>query len=159
MATSTPDSWYVSAYWAVYRFFRFNRFATPTRVYREVKWFIQRGSRGWADCDVWSIDWYLNRWMPDALRRLKATKHGIPGNMFPEGPEYVKDCGNPNDAAWVIAEARWDGIMNKMIAGFEAAQRINEMTNFDDPVLRKADEAACEEGLKLFVEYYFDLWD
>jgi len=157
MATSTPkDAWYVSAYWAIYRFFRWGRFSTPRRIYKEIKWFIQRGSRGWADRDVWSLDWYLNTWMPDALRRLRDTKIGTPFACFPEGPEYIKPCGNPTKEAHEIAEKNWDTIINKMIAGFEAAHRLNEMSNWDN---RDEDQKIFDEGMKLFHEYYFNLWD
>lgn len=30
----------------------------------------QRGRRGWADSDCWSLDWYLSSWMGDALHHL-----------------------------------------------------------------------------------------
>ena len=51
------------------------------QCYLHVKWFIQRGWRGYADCDVWSIDWYLCGWLPGALRQLANNVHGVPGDM------------------------------------------------------------------------------
>jgi len=29
------------------------------RIFKEIKWFWQRGKRGWADCDVWGFQDYL----------------------------------------------------------------------------------------------------
>jgi len=26
---------------------------------RKIKWFIQRGKRGWADCDAWDFNTYV----------------------------------------------------------------------------------------------------
>ena len=48
----------------------------------EVKWFYQRGSRGWSDRSAWSIDtWLVDNLIP-MLERLKRDKHGTPSSMF-----------------------------------------------------------------------------
>jgi hypothetical protein len=182
-----PHPWYTRVYWAIVRFWSHHWLCNPADVYRNVKWFIQRGRRGWADCDTWSLDYYLNGWMPDALRHLKAHKHGTPLSVFPTDPEYIKDCGNPTDEAEAIAIARWDAIMDKMIAGFEASWRINdglyekELGEYpmrrpdgvsrdawdkvkDDRMaasrlLEQRDAKIMEEGLALFIKFYHSLWD
>lgn len=74
---------------------------------RYVKWFVQRGSRGWADSDVWSVDWYLLKILPPMLRRLKNTKNGIPAGI-------IEDHDTNGQA-----EARWDKVMDELIEGFE----------------------------------------
>jgi hypothetical protein len=183
----SKDPWYTRVYWVIYRFFRNTIIFHPTEMYSEVKWFIQRGKRGWADRDVWSLDYYLNGWMPEALRHLKKTKHGTPMSMFPSEPEYIKPCGNPTDAAHEIAIARWDATMDKMIAAFEASRRMDEGLYEDElgayplrrpkgvskedwkkvgddrykasRLLEERDQKIFEEGMKLFVEHYRSLWD
>ena len=57
---------------------------TKTKIYNtiedfflEIKWFIQRGQRGWSDRDSWSIDWWLSEIMPSILIKLKNSKAGI----------------------------------------------------------------------------------
>jgi len=165
-------------YWAVYRFFRWN-VGTPRDWYRSVKWGIQRVRRGWSDRDTWSLDWYLSGWLPSALRHLKETKHGIPLSVFPSGPEYTKECGDPTDDAYKIAEARWDAIMDKIIAGFEASARIQdglyeaELGEYplqrpkkvhEDRMLavrklEERDQKLFEDGMVLFTAHYFSLWD
>jgi hypothetical protein len=159
----------------------------PENAYYAIKWFIQRGARGWADRDTWSLDYHLNTWMPDVLRRMKAHKHGVSFAFFPEGPEYIDETGNPTDKAFEIATARYDEVMNKMIAGFEAGRRIDdgiyeaELGLYpcrrpegmgqetwhkvkDDHfnalrALEARDQALLEEGLVLFAKYYQTLND
>src|SRR5208282_4063004 len=76
------------------------------------------------DCDTWSLDWYLAGWLPAALRHLKKHKHGIPIGMF-DGLATDED-GNPAKGTWPVAEKRWDDVMDKVAAGFEAWTRQNE---------------------------------
>jgi len=172
-------------YWAVYRFWANHWLCNPRSVYREIKWFVQRGRRGWADCDTWSLDNYLSRWLPDALRHLKTTRHGIPCEMFDGLPTNAE--GYHDDAEFAIAAARWDAIMNKMVAGFEAWNRIQdglyegELGEYpmrrpdgvsredwkktkDDRfkasrLLEERDKEIFDEGMKLFSAHFGSLWD
>lgn len=48
---------------------------------RRVKWFIQRGRRGWADCDVWNFDTYLARVIGEGAAKLRDISHGHPGEL------------------------------------------------------------------------------
>src|ERR1700739_4230613 len=183
------DPWFVDAYYSVRRFLLHNRWISPFRIYRELRWFIQRGRRGWADCDTWSLDNYIDGWMPDALRYLKEHKHGTPGSMF-----TAEDCiaegdwqGNPSEEGHVRAAARWDAIMDKMIAAFEAHRKQDHgiyeeelgtsplsrpagvsaeawATNKDDrfersKLLDKHYEEVWQEGAALFIKHYSSLWD
>jgi hypothetical protein len=174
----------VDVYYAFRRFFVYG-WGNPRNACREVFWFFQRGRRGWAACDVWSLDDYLSGWLPDALRRLKMTKHGVPSSMFE--PEDCDKYGNPSEAGWKAGEARWDATMDKMIAGFEADRRAQEglyegelgSYPLDRPsgvsadawekvrddrfrasqALTERDLKLADEGLALFVKHYRNLWD
>jgi hypothetical protein len=183
------QSRFMDAYYATRRFFLYNAWVNPARAYREIKWFIQRGRRGWADCDVWSLDNYLNGWLPNALRCLKEQKQGIPSSMFePEDCIAEGDWqGNPSEEGMVRAEARWDAIMDKMIVGFEADERsqnglyqeelgdypmdrpsgvaadtwekVKHDRHFAIEALRERDRKLAEEGMTLFIKHYQSLWD
>jgi hypothetical protein len=162
-------------------------YLSPSTYYYYVKYKWQRAQRGWADCDVWSLDGYLIEWLPDALQRLKDTKHGIPGDMFPDGPEYLNADGYANKLGWKIATDKWNSAMTKMIEGFRAKKRAEEM---DYPELgpfphepemfttrgfqlsaeqkdyyarlrplQEADEQKFKLALKLFTEHFESLWD
>jgi hypothetical protein len=174
----------VDAYYAVWRFFHYG-YGDPRNIYRDIKWFIQRGRRGWADCDVWSLDDYLNGWLPAALRRLKEKKHGVPNSVVE--PEDCDEHGGVSEAGMERAVARWDAIMDKMIAGFEADKRMQdglyeeELGQYPltrpsgvsadawlkvkdnhmaaERVLTERDKAIAEEGLALFIKHYHSLWD
>jgi hypothetical protein len=176
--------WYVDAYYAVRHFFHDT--CNPRNWYREVKYFIQRGRRGWADCDTWSLDEYLSKWLPDALRYLKTHKHGIPSEMI-HSEDGVDEHGCSTDAAFALGEARWDAIMEKMIAGFEADMRIKDGCYEDElgeyplsrptgvsvdswervrrnhreasKILMARDEALFQEGMQEFIKNYRNLWD
>lgn len=41
----------------------------------------QRGTRGWADEDTWSLDYYILSWLPDALEKVAEDSHGAPPNF------------------------------------------------------------------------------
>ncbi len=104
-------------------------------LYDHIKWFIQRGYRGYADCDVWSLDYYLSDWMPKALRYLEKNKRGHPIGMTMRG---------------------WQTRLRIMREGFEAAKALDDLSTKEQyqQLKRKLDR-----GLKLFAEHYLSLWD
>lgn len=181
--------WYRRVYWAIYRYFNYSPWGSPRRIYNETKFILQRARRGWADSDTWSLDVYLDSWMPAALRHLKAHKHGVPSCMFePEDLIVGGDWqGNPSDEGMERAQARWDAIIDKMIEAFEASKRMSdslyEAELGDYPMgrpsgvsvdaweavtenhsaairlLSERDQRIFEEGIALFVTHYHSLWD
>jgi hypothetical protein len=67
--------------------------------HHRLRWFIQRGRRGWADCDVWSLDSYTCLMLSGALIRLAERNHAYPGEGSPwETPEkwdaYLRDLAD-----------------------------------------------------------------
>lgn len=47
-------------------------------VFNEIKYFIQRGIRGYSDRDVWGLDNYLNEVLSTALLQLNKDRNGCP---------------------------------------------------------------------------------
>jgi hypothetical protein len=85
----------------------------------QIKWFIQRGRRGWSDDDVLGLDYYLASWLPDALREFKKSKTSCPIGYFDENASGGEECH------------LFDDELDKMIEGFEAARRVqNHEFNF-----------------------------
>lgn len=84
----------------------------PRVASRRVRWFIQRGRRGWADCDAWSLDCYIARILAQALPRLGAG-YAYPGTGQWDTPvkwtAYVNDlagrCGAWNEETFCDRDA------------------------------------------------------
>ena len=124
-----------------------------------LKWCCQRAFRGWADCDLWDMDWYLITIILPMLKELRKNSHGYPG--YGEASTSEK----------------WDAILDKMIEGFEAGCRITEdayymKTNSDiltrQPTseevkgwidMSKTDQVIFNNRMKLFSKWFFHLWD
>lgn len=183
-----PDPLRTRVYWGVRRWAK-RIWEAPSDSYYACKYAYQRLTRGWDDRAVWSIDYWLDDKMPAMLRQLKRDKHGIPSDMFlPEDLITEGDwAGNPSDEGMVRAEARWDAIMDKMIAGFEASARAKSGVYEEElgeyplrrpdgvdketwkkvkhdrylasEVLRERDTKLFEEGMALFAKHYWSLWD
>lgn len=111
-------------------------FFSPSSYYKPVKWFLQRGWRGYADSDVWSIDAYLCEFMPQALEDLKLD------------PGYP--CG--------LGEKKWNAILDDISEGFRAAYTLADYA-YETDTQRENLEKIQKKGLKLFVKYFNNLWN
>lgn len=131
---------------------------------RWIKHFIQRGWRGYADCDAWSLDYYLNKWMPKAVRSLKGG-HGFPGGLFEElysityDDDHPYDHTRPNEEEGNKTHAYWQDILEKIALGFEAAYILEDDPSLWDKPRGEELKAQKKEGLALFIKYYDCLWD
>jgi hypothetical protein len=180
-----PDPIRTRVYWAIRRFWVNHWLCNPRKVWFDCVCAYQRVVRGWDDRAVWSIDYWLDDKMPAMLRKLKEDKHGIPMEMFDGLP--MNDEGYHSEPEMEIASKRWDDVLDKMIAGFEASKRVKDATYEEElgpyPLyrpkgmpkdewkevrhqhflkseeLRKRDEVIFKEGMALFAEHYWSLWD
>lgn len=160
----------------------------PRTYYYYVKYKIQRANRGWANCDTWSLDNYLSEWLPDALRHLKANQHGYPPDMYEPGEATEENNYWPGEEAEKRAIKKWEGIVDKMIMGFEAYNRMQQglyedelgpypsltgdfLDRLNNPTeeekerfeksreLEKRDQKIFQEGAELFIKHFQSLWD
>lgn len=97
-----------------------NKYMRPS-PYRKARWFIQRGRRGWADCDVWSFDWYITKVMSQGIARLADVDHGWPGegSRWPTHEEfiaYLRDLSG-RLGRWNAADDSWDEEAYEVTAG------------------------------------------
>ncbi len=144
----------------------FYRFPDKVKRFpREVKWFFQRGKRGWADCDVWNFFDYNSRVCKEALTHLLKHKMGFPG-IFHESGYTDEEC-----------EAKWNKILSQIIDAFDQAEKIGNMdtymwfeginpitsgefcTKHEIHLQTKEEYESMIEGFKLFFEHYWSLWD
>jgi len=138
---------------------------------REVKWFIQRGKRGWADCDTWDFGTYLASVIAHGTEHLAKYVHGHP-------------CSSPEDK---MTQGKWIDILYTISSTFSWEQNIcegnayyipsnrpeseyNEMKNDfkevhkrckADPgrIMTRNEAKEYEQGWKLFRKYFGHLWD
>ena len=128
-------AWEDFIYYPTYRFFDKIR-----GIPDEIKYFIQRGRRGYSDRDTWNIDYYLSSWMPQALKKMISYGNGYPGVGAANTPE------------------KWKVIVKKIAKGFQASYKIGEF-EYNTLTQKKRLQAVQEEGLKLFTKYFDNLWD
>ena len=125
----------------------------------EVKWFYQRGSRGWSDRSAWSIDtWLVDNLIP-MLERLERDKHGTPLSMFRKKDGVDKD-GNSTDEANILAEQRWDNVLREIIYGLKCAKKIEDLDyDYEDKALTKKLTKSYQRSFELIGKHLFSLWD
>lgn len=117
-----------------------------TDIPKEIKWFIQRGKRGYADCDIWGLDSHLASWMPEAIRDLAGLK-----NSYPSGRG--------------MTAKKWEKELEEMAKGFEAVRKQDELffdKKWSFKKYKKKSEALEKvrtKGMELFVKRFHDLWD
>jgi len=114
-------------------------------MFKEIKYFIQRGKRGYSDRDLWNFSDYLSEMMPKVLRHYKGNV-GCPSNF------YDKEAINNE-------YHKWDETLEAIAQGFEAAKYLNEHTFIKDLDKQKNLEEKMKLGLNLFVENYLSLWN
>jgi len=93
------------------------------------------------------------------LERLKRDKHGTPISMFKKKDGVDKD-GNPTDEADVLAEQRWDNVLNEIIYGLKCAKKIhNSDYDYNDKELSKRLTKSSQRSFELIGKHLFSLWD
>ena len=156
---------YNPRYWKFYT-------SIPKEIYEWCECFFSRGAKGFCYKDVWSIDGYLCEIIPPMIQELKKTTHG-----YPAGLETSAEDGIEN----------WNKILDKISDGFIASRRLMDSENWvlneghreivdkngkitfvnswtDEQrkhfkELDTKDKETFDEGMKLFTEHFFSLWD
>jgi len=137
---SKPIPWYEEIYNKIYRFFY-----KIEDIPREIKWFIQRGKNGYADCDVWDLSNYLSEWLPTALRELKKNSSGCPNDIY--------DKTRKGNECW-----KWKEIIEKIAIGFEASYKIKCNHFYKGKRFEKLKQKE-KEGQNLFIKWFHALWN
>ena len=128
-------------YYPCYRFFN-----KITGFPRKVKWFIQRGRRGYADCDTWGMPDYLADIIPKMIKQLKKYQQGVP-------PEMFSNVDDRSDESWERAGGKWDKILDEMIVAFSIMNK-----ELDAYTLTKEEIKIRNKGVKQLYKYFYNLW-
>ena len=82
------------------------------KIYYDIKYFIQRGKRGYSNFDLMDMDTYLLDLIPNMLKSFKEKKDGFPSDLD---------------------EDKWNCILDEIINCFEKANPST--TDFENPYL------------------------
>jgi len=104
----------------------------PRDFYRKCKRGYQRAYRGWADEDVWCLDFYLAKVIKDSIKKLQKDTNGYPGNLTAE---------------------QWNSILEDIIYTFETCER-----RLDFPIIH-IDKERYKRGWEHFQNHFNELWD
>ena len=148
------------------RFFKIVRdipYNWPRSFVDEVRWFVQRGRRGWSVRDTWGFDSYLAEVIAGGVEHLKAHRH----TMFTL-PHPDDETVGPWEAQYQVNHAgdseRTDIIMQEIVDGFRAATAIIDLERLDgqpfDPAYRfEREYALLATAQDHFKEHFFALWE
>lgn len=131
---------YYHIYLPVYRFWHNKIKMMP----KEIKWFIQRGRRGYADCDLWSFDSYLSKIIYTGLSQLKEHQHILP--LWEEGMSEED------------AKKRWHHVLDEIIWAYK---RLYDCVDGEAKYMMISDEEQkrINRGVKLFTKHFHSFWD
>ena len=97
----------------------------------------QLNKNGFSDTETFALDSVISEFILPRLKRFKDINNGFPMGLTPE---------------------KWDEILDKMIFAFDWSY------NRDKSMVKKANQldkdnyVRYQEGMKLFAEYYHELW-
>lgn len=121
--------------------------------------FYARGRVGYDYSDTFSLHGYLLSWMPEAIADLRRGSYGYPSGICDCDEENYNHEGECNGSQ------RWDDVLCKIERGFRAGRAIDNLDYFEqgDPEgsreREKALQARFDEGMDLFKEWFFALWN
>ena len=81
-------------------------------IYSDIREFFQRGSRGYANADLWWFHGYIAEVLFKVMTQFREIENGIPPNPDRPGKFYT--------------EKQWDNILDKIIDGFKTVSEEEE---------------------------------
>ena len=134
--------------------------------FRWLKFFIQRGNRGYSDADLWGFHYYLSDIISKGCHRLADIAIGYPG------------YGEANTLE------KWEAILREIAEGFDASLNWEDDFYADKPdlvmhvsdeghvtfdphdwtydelhVADKAHKVKLDKSMNLFKKWFYHLWD
>lgn len=108
------------------------------RIGYNPKYLYQRATRGYADCDCWSLDNYLAELIPGAIRNLAACEKSYPmGSTFED----------------------WQATLKKIADGIELHNKLEGLEyDYEDKKLEEKLYNQRDEALQLFGKHFGSLW-
>lgn len=116
----------------------------------------QRATRGWADEDTWSLDYYILSWLPDALEKVAEDSHGAPIN-YGFSKKEIKEFYKNNPSHEVIdSEFSYEAWKNDVKAIATILRDLNKKQ--ESILLTEEDEKLFRHAWKRLGKIFFTLW-
>lgn len=151
--------------------FTFQQHFSPILYLRDIKWLWQRAQRGYADCDVWSLDSYLALVITNSVEQLKNTGHSYPCNL--EDPYGVVYYGYDSEFNYTVPEQErvqiWKQELEKISSAFKLYLELTEDIRF--PLNGTSEEIRAhfeeqeqkaknnKQNMHLLIHHFGSLWD
>lgn len=106
---------------------------------RQLRWFWQRGRRGYSDQDVWNFDTYIAGIIGRGVRDLRECGHG-----------------HPDD---IMTEEEWHSILDRIsgpLLTYSDGDKWRDGYTYEEE-MRRYD--AAREAMHLFAEHLGGMWD
>lgn len=129
---------------------------------------IQRVKRGWGNADTWRFDGYLARIISEGCKYLKEHKCGIPCEYLPNNDKIPYESNKKDEIEGI---RRWNEVLDKIIFAFKTLYEItsgekefyleslSEEKRKQLNCITKEENDRIEEGKKLFIENFHNLWN
>lgn len=103
----------------------------PMTYIKGVKYFCQRGWRGYASCDHWDMDSYSEAILLGMLKDLRQCSHGFPANLVLDSDDANSPDFRDNGLE------RWHKILDEIILGLESSIELRQENTIPDGVYSK----------------------
>jgi hypothetical protein len=110
-----------------------------------IRYWWQRRTRGFDDCDLWSLDYTVIKFV---YPRLKLLRDQVKWSV-PRHPTEVDSQGHLRS----LEVEEWKAILDEMLEGFQL------VVETDCYPLMEDDHKKLEHSMDVFREWFFSLWD
>lgn len=144
-----------------------------TNMPKRIKFFYQRGKRGYSDQDVWSMDWWFFSVVIPMLKQLRDTKQGYPSEFkTPEEWDRELDtmihyfieateegCSEKNEYEEQYNKRWWDSFDKKGMAYVIDDSELRDKYLQRSYEIDEYREDMKNKGFEMFSKYFWNLWD
>lgn len=144
-----------------------------TNIPKKIKFFYQRGKRGYSDQDVWSMDWWFFSVVIPMLKQLRDTKQGYPSEFkTPEEWDRELDtmihyfieateegCSEKNEYEEQYNKRWWDSFDKKGMAYVIDDSELRDKYLQRSYEIDEYREDMKNKGFEMFSKYFWNLWD
>lgn len=125
----------------------------PKNIFNEVKWFFQRGKRGWSDRDTWSLDHYICGIFAGSLLFLANKTYGHPCRMIDEN-NFPGCCNSCN------CSELWDSELRENAEKFKKLYEEYYILKLSDtdPNWAEQEQKTYKEVTEWLVKWFGNLW-